>query len=402
MLRRKVLRCVSEGQRWHVSYPNLRPLGKSVVQINKSASLDVYYLLTRGTLMLSKKPLFDVDKAKLSIEKGKRSRWWRRKGSMARGFYYSDYEGLKVSNQEHLERIKSLVIPPAWKYVRIAPTVGSRLQAVGMDTNGRVQYLYHPRFSAKKQREKFARIESFGKFLPKLRDVTNEHITLDGMPREKVLAVMMRLINSLYFRVGTEKSAKHYRTFGITTLQNKHLQIGRKGELIFEFVGKSHVQHRKVLVDEELALIMKELKELGAARKLFHFIDDDRKPRSIKPGDLNRYLKAATASDYSSKDLRTWAGSLLAAIELAELGPSDDDALVKKNIVKAVKKVAEQLGNTPTVCRSAYIHPAVLKVYEKGQTLDDFAPRQKRRIKKIQADLEPEEKALLKLLSETS
>lgn len=352
--------------------------------------------------MQAKKPLFDVTKAKLSIEKGARSRWWRRKGSMARGFYYIDTDNRRISIDEQLERIKGLVIPPAWKHVRISPTAGSRLQAVGMDTTGRVQYLYHPLFSAKKQREKFARIVNFGKYLPHLRNVTNEHISLHGFPREKVLAVMMRLINSLYFRVGTEKSAKNYKTFGITTLQNKHLQIGRKGELIFEFVGKSHVHHRKILVDEELAAIMKEIKVLGGARKLFHYIGEDSKPRSIKPGDLNSYLKTATGPEYSSKDLRTWGGSLLAAIELAQLGTSDDDAQLKKNIVKAVKKVALQLGNTPTVCRGSYIHPAVLKSYEDGRTLDQYNPEIKRRIKCIETEYEIEEIALLELFERYS
>lgn len=347
--------------------------------------------------MALKQPLFDVGKAKLSIERSKRALWWQRKGSMARGFHYVDIHGKRIFAEEQLDRIKALVIPPAWKHVRIAPTAGSPLQALGMDTTGRVQYLYNPRFSAKRQKEKFARIESFGRHLPQLRKITNDHISLKELSREKVLAVMMRLINSLYFRVGTEKSAKHYKTFGITTLQNKHLQIGKKGELIFEFVGKSHVAHRKILVDEDLAAIMKEIKELGGARKLFHYVGEDGKPRTIKPGDLNSYLKAATSPEYSSKDLRTWGGSLLAAIQLAELGRSDDDSVNKKNIVKAVKKVAEQLGNTPTVCRGSYIHPAVLKSYEAGVTLDEFNSAKKRRISRLEQEYEVEETALLKL-----
>jgi DNA topoisomerase-1 len=271
-----------------------------------------------------------------------------------------------------------------------------------MDTTGRVQYLYHPKFAAKRQRQKFSRIEAFGKYLPQLREATNEHINLDGFPREKVLAVMMRLINSLYFRVGTEQSAKHYRTYGITTLQNKHLQIGRKGELIFDFVGKSHVQHRKVLVDEELAAVMKELKELGGVRKLFHYVNGDGKPRPVKPQELNAYLKSVTSPEFSAKDLRTWGATLLAAVKLAEIGRTDDEVLLKKNIVAAVKSVAEYLGNTPTVCRGSYIHPTVLKCYEAGITLDQFRPKRQRRIKRLESDYEPEEAALLKLFAEHS
>jgi DNA topoisomerase-1 len=352
--------------------------------------------------MRQKRPLFDTAKAKAIIEKSRRSKWWRRRGSMARGFYYTDASGKRITDAEQLERIRSLVIPPAWKHVRISPSAGGRLQAVGMDTTGRVQYLYHPKFAARRQRQKFSRIEEFGKYLPQLREVTNEHINLDGFPREKVLAIMMRLINSLYFRVGTEQSARHYRTYGITTLQNKHLQIGRKGELVFDFVGKSHVQHRKVLVDEELASVMKELKELGGVRKLFHYVNGDGKPRPVKPQELNTYLKSVTSPEFSAKDLRTWGATLLAAVKLAELGKSEDEASLKKNIVVAVRSVAEYLGNTPTVCRGSYIHPIVLKCYEAGITLDEFRPKRQRRIKRLESNYEPEEAALLKLFAEHS
>jgi DNA topoisomerase I len=347
--------------------------------------------------MAPKKPLFDVQKAKEIIEKGRRAKWWRRKGGMKSGFFYVDAGGAKISAEDQVERIRSLVIPPAWKHVRISPSPGGRLQAVGMDTNGRIQYLYHPKFLEKQQRRKFAKIEKFGEYLPKLRQVSNEHIALEGFPREKVLAIMMRLINSLYFRVGTEKSARHYRTYGITTLQNRHLEIGRKGSLIFDFVGKSHIQHRKVLVDEELAELMKELKSLGGARKLFHYLDENGKARPVKPADINTYLKDATAREFSAKDFRTWGGTLMAAVELAEIGKAEDEREQKKNVVKAVKKVAEQLGNTPTVCRSSYIHPAILNYYEQGITLDEFRARDARKIRRIESDYEPEEKALLKL-----
>ncbi|MEP6848037.1 MAG: DNA topoisomerase IB, partial [Acidobacteriota bacterium] len=199
--------------------------------------------------METKKPLFDIQKAKAAIEKGRRSKWWIRSGSPKRGFAYLDSDGKKLTDAEQLERIRLLVIPPAWKFVRIAPSATSRVQAVGMDTTGRVQYIYDPKFADRQQRKKFSKIERFGEFLPSLRKITNEHIALEGFPKEKVLAIVMRLINSLYFRVGTEKSARHYKTYGITTLKNQHLSIGRKGELIFEYVGKSHIKHRKGIVD---------------------------------------------------------------------------------------------------------------------------------------------------------
>lgn len=342
-------------------------------------------------------PMFDQGKARETVCKGRRAKWWSRKGAKSRGFHYVDAAGKKITAAESLERIASLVIPPAWNCVRISPASSSNLQAVGVDTTGRIQYLYHTKFSEKQQRKKFAKIEKFGEFLPQMRKATNEHIALDGFPQDKVLAIMMRLINSLYIRVGTEKSAKHYKTYGITTLQNKHLEVGNKGKLTFDFVGKSHIKHRKVLVDTELASLMKELKNLGGARKLFHYVDDEGKTRAVKPGDINRYIKSITAPEFSSKDFRTWGGTLMAAVELAEIGKADDERQLKKNIVKAVKTVAEQLGNTPSVCRSSYIHPKVLSLYEKGVVLDEFIPKKKRNISRIQNDYTPEEKALLKL-----
>jgi DNA topoisomerase-1 len=342
-------------------------------------------------------PIFDTSQARQKIESGKRAKWWQRKGAKAKNFKYFDARNKRITDEAQLERIKSLVIPPAWKFVRINPSASGKVQAIGMDGSGRIQYLYHSKFAERQQKKKFAKIEKFGEYLPRLRQITNEHIALEGFPREKVLAVMMRLINSLYIRVGTEESVKHYKTYGITTLQNRHLEINKKGELVFSFVGKHHIKHRKVLVDQELAALMKDLKSLGGARKLFHYLDDAGKPRAVKPREINEYLKMATAPEFSAKDFRTWGGTLLAAIELAEIGCCDDEKLLKKNVVKAVKKVSEQLGNTPTVCRGSYIHPTVLKSYENGVTLEDFIKGKKRRINRAGNEYEPEEKALMKM-----
>lgn len=347
--------------------------------------------------MANLKMLFDKNKAKEITEKGKRAKWWQRRGGKATGFKYFDADGNQVNDEVSLDRIKSLVIPPAWKFVRVSTSISSNLQAVGMDTTGRVQYLYNQKFRAKQERKKFLKIEKFGEHLPKLRKITNEHLQLEGFPREKVLAVMMRLINSLYIRLGTEKSVKHYKTYGITTLQNRHLEVGRGGKLIFSFVGKHHIKHRKILVDAELASLMKDIKAIGGARKLFNYLDEDGKAHPIKPKDINEYLKLITAPEFSAKDFRTWGGTLLAALELAEIGYCDDEKLVKKNILTAIRKVAEQLGNTPTVCRASYIHPTILKSYESGLTLVEFKRKIKRQVKRIEAEYEPEEIALIKL-----
>ena len=350
--------------------------------------------MKKGSILID----FDESAVKRRIEQGKRAKWWCRKGKKAKTFKYLDKNGNYITDEKHLDRIRSLVIPPAWKFTRISPSASSSLQAIGMDAIGRIQYLYHPKFSEKQQKKKFAKIEKFGEYLPALRKITNEHISLEGFPREKVLAVILRLINSLYIRVGTEKSVKRYKTYGITTLQNRHLEIDKKGNLIFDFVGKHHIKHRKILVDAELAMVMKDLKSLGGARKLFNYLDESGKPHPIKPQDVNAYLKMATAPEFSAKDFRTWGGSLLAAIELAELGKAENETQLKKNIVKAVKKVSEQLGNTPTVCRSSYVHPTILKSFQSGITLNEFRSHKSRRINKIENELELEEKALMKLL----
>jgi DNA topoisomerase-1 len=336
-----------------------------------------------------------------AVEHGERKRWWRRRGSKSRGFLYEDAAGKRITDQAQLERIQSLVIPPAWKHVRISPRPKSRLQAVGVDTMERLQYLYHPQFAARQQRKKYQKIERFGEYLSALRRKTNEDIMLEGIPRERVLAVIVRLINDLYFRVGSEESVKRYRTYGVSTLRNHHLEIKRGGRLIFSFVGKHHIRHRRIIVDEELAALIGDIKKIGGHR-LFNYYDQDGRVRPIKPRDINDYIKAATSPEFSAKDFRTWGGTLLAATELAEMGRSEDEKQVKRNLVKAVKAVAERLGNTPTVCRSCYIHPSVLDAYAKGVTLEEFRRRVERYIRRIEPEYQPEELALLKMLKAQS
>ena len=331
------------------------------------------------------------------LDNGRRSKWWRRKGSAKRGFDYFKHDGKPVSDEISLERIRSLVIPPAWRNVRISPAPGGKLQALGIDTSGRIQYIYHPKFAERQQRKKFERIEKFGACLPALRRATNEHISLEGFPREKVLAIMIRLINSLYIRMGTDKSVKNYRTFGITTLRNDHVTIDPKGKVTFEFIGKSRIAHKKVFVDPELAALLRELTNFGRGRKLFQYSNGDGSANAVRPSQINEYIKSITASNYTAKDFRTWGASQLAAVKLAEIGVGENESEVKKNIVQAVKTVAAELGNTPSVCRSSYIHPHVLKAYAKGLVLDSFTPRRKRRTKRIENELEPDELSLLKL-----
>lgn len=318
-------------------------------------------------------------------------------GKTVRGFYYLDASNNKVTNPEQLDRIKALVIPPAWRDVQINPSAGGKVQALGFDLLGRKQYIYHPTFVRRQERKKFARIERFGEYIPNLKRVTSEHLSLEGLPREKVLAVVLRLINSLYFRVGTDLSEKRYKTYGVTTLQKRHLSIGKGGKLEFDFVGKSHIRHRKVLVDSELATVISDLASIKRGRKLFRYIDETGKPRAITPSQINLYIKEATDLQFTAKDFRTWGGTIQAAVKLAEIGPAESETQINKNIVKAVKEVAEQLGNTPAVCRASYIHPIVLDTYRTGITINEIRPRKSRSIKLLQSELEPEENALITL-----
>lgn len=331
------------------------------------------------------------------IERGARRRWWRRRGSKRRGFWYEDVVGRTITDEAELERIRLLAIPPAWADVRISPRARSRLQAIGIDTKDRVQYLYHAQYSARQQQKKYEKIVRFGDHLSLLRRRTNEDIAGDGLSRERVLAVVVRLINDLYFRIGSELSVARYRTYGVTTLRNRHLEIKRGGRLIFSFVGKHHIRHRRIIVDEELAMLMADIKAIGGS-KLFNYIGEDGKARPVKPRDVNDYIKAATAPEFSAKDFRTWGGTLHAAVELAEMGRAEDEKEAKRNLSHAVRRVAERLGNTPTVCRSCYIHPLVFDGYLKGITLEEFRRKVERSIRRIQPEYEPEEVALLKLL----
>ena len=333
------------------------------------------------------------------VERGPRARWWRRRGSKRRGFRYEDFAGKPITDTAALERIRSLVIPPAWTHVRISPSQRSRLQVVGVDVSGRVQYKYHPSFVARQQQKKYDKVLRFGQSLPALRRMTNEHIAMEGFPRERVLAIVIRLINDLYLRVGSESSVKRYRTYGVTTLRNRHLDIKPGGRLVFSFVGKHHIRHRRVIVDEELAGVMRDLKALGGA-KLFEYVGDDGRIRAITPHDVNDYIKAMAGVEFSAKDFRTWGGTLLAAVHLAESGRAEDEKSARRNIAQVVKRVAEHLGNTPAVCRNCYIHPAVFDRYLSGVTLEEFRLKAERRIRRLQPEYEVEEQALLKLFSE--
>jgi DNA topoisomerase-1 len=321
---------------------------------------------------------------------------WRRKGSKEKGFVYLNPQGKPIRDRRHLKRISALAIPPAWQEVAIAADPDAPLQAVGIDAAGRKQYRYHPDFQAQQAEAKFQRLGSFARYLPLLRHRLNEDLSTEGLNKQRVLALVVRLIEEAYFRVGDDRHARQNKTFGITTLRKKHLKCQDAAAFCFIYIGKHNIKQRQVIADEELTAVLRQLLDLPGQR-LFQYVDDGRR-YPITNRMVNAYIKEAMGQQFSAKDFRTWAGTLLAAEELAELGPADTLTQQRRNVVAACKAVAEQLGNTPAVCRSSYISPKVFEQYMQGKTLETFLRRAERTVKLRQLEQTPQEVALVKLL----
>ena len=320
---------------------------------------------------------------------------WTRKGSRTR-FRYYDAHGREITDEQKLERIRSLVIPPAWKDVWIAPSPRSKLQATGLDAAGRKQYLYHPDFRARQEQAKYDRLIGFAERLPDLRATMAEHMELDGYPPDKVAAVAVRLINLGWFRVGGDRYAKTSRTFGITTLRKSHVTV-RGSRISFRYRGKHSIMHRNAIVDPELAAAIRDLRSIPGAR-LFQFELPDGSYCNLGQRRLNDYVKAHLGEGYSAKDFRTWGGTLMAAIELAQQSPPESPTEAKQRIAAVMRHVGEKLGNTPAVARSSYVSPAVIEQYLDGRTIEDFRPRHLRVVGARHLGLDVEEQATLSLL----
>jgi DNA topoisomerase-1 len=287
----------------------------------------------------------------------------RRKAGL--GFNYRGADGKPVTDAATLDRIRKLAIPPAWTDVWIAPTARGHIQATGRDARGRKQYRYHDKWRQQRDGGKFDRLIAFGRALPKLRARIDRDLAARGLPREKVLGAVLRVMEKTLIRVGNEEYAKTNKSFGLTTLRDRHATIGSE-RAVFEFRGKSGKVHRTGFRDRRLARVVKACQDLPGQR-LFQYLDDDGERRAVESADVNAYLREAMGEDFSAKDLRTWAGTVAAARALATLPECADEGGVKHNINTCVKAVAGVLGNTPAVCRSAYIHPAVLEAYQAGK-----------------------------------
>jgi DNA topoisomerase I len=320
---------------------------------------------------------------------------WTRVGSRGR-FRYVDARGNRITDDDKLERIRALVIPPAWKDVWISPSASAKLQATGVDAAGRRQYLYHANFRAQQEQAKFDRLIRFAERLPDLRAATAEHMSHDTLDRLKVSAIATRLINAGWFRVGSERYAKESRTYGVTTLRKNHVRVRGK-RVSFDFVAKHRTVVRTTLVDEELADAVKELLALPGGRQLFRYVWDDN-VCALTGARLNDYVREYLGDEFTAKDFRTWGGTLIAAIAFAECGPPETEAEAKRTIPKVMRRVGEQLGNTPAVARSSYVSPAVIDQYLDGRTIEDFRPRHLRVVRARDIDLDHEEQALLSLL----
>jgi DNA topoisomerase I len=319
----------------------------------------------------------------------------RREGSRGR-FRYVDARGNRVTDADKLERIKSLVIPPAWKEVWIASSASAKLQATGVDAAGRKQYLYHPNFRAQREQEKFDRLIRFAERLPDLRTAMSEDMDNETLDRARVSAIATRLINRAWFRVGTEKYAKESKTFGITTLRKNHVTV-RGQRIAFDFRGKHKSVIRTTLVDAELADAIKELLAQPKGTRLFRY-EWDGGVCALTGAKLNEYVREHLGDEFTAKDFRTWGGTLIAAVALAERGPAETETEAKRNIAAVMRRVGSELGNTPAVARSSYVSPAVIDQYLDGTTIEDFRPRHLRVVGARDSGLDREEQALLSLL----
>jgi DNA topoisomerase IB len=324
---------------------------------------------------------------------------WTRTGRKG-AFRYLDQRGRKIGDAAKLERVEQLAIPPAWNDVWISPSARAKLQATGYDKAGRKQYLYHADYRADQEAAKYSKLIGFAEKLPDLRAAMAGHLDRDELDRERVSAIALRLINLGWFRVGSERYAKESGTYGITTLTRRHVEV-RGTRIRIAFRGKHSVQVRTELVDEELAAALRELQALGGGARVFRYRGEGGL-NNLTSRRLNEYVKVHLGPEYTAKDFRTWGGTLLAAVAFAERVERDgfpETAADEKRAVAAVmRRVALQLGNTPAVCRTSYVSPAVVEQYLDGRTIEDFRPRHLRVVGAREVGLDAEELSLLSLL----
>jgi DNA topoisomerase I len=312
------------------------------------------------------------------------------------GFCYIAPDGERVHDSADLRRIAALAIPPAWRDVWICPLANGHLQATGRDARGRKQYRYHSRWRAARDETKYARLIAFGLALPAIRERVRHDLALPGLPREKVLAAVVDLLDRTSIRVGNEEYARENRSYGLTTLRDQHVRV-EGNEIRFRFRGKSGKEHRIALRDRRLATIVRRCRDLPGY-ELFQYLDDDGNEHAVDAGDVNDYLRELAGDGFTAKDFRTWNGTVAAALALQELPGFDSEAQAKSNIVRAIEQVAARLGNTPAVCRKCYVHPAVIDAYRDGELAEALRRGAHDGRPQTLAGLEPQAAAVLALL----
>jgi DNA topoisomerase I len=313
------------------------------------------------------------------------------------GFKYYSASGRLIRKAAELKRLRALAVPPAWTDVWICPDPRGHIQATGRDARGRKQYRYHHDWRACRDDNKYGRLTQFASALPRIRRRTKADLARPGLPREKVLATVVQLLEKSLIRVGNDEYARSNKSFGLTTLRNKHVNV-RGSTLIFEFKGKSGVHHRVNVDDRRLASIVRQCQELPGY-ELFEYIDEDGHRQDVDSADVNAYLKEISGEDFTAKDFRTWAGTVLAVTALRECPRCTSKTQTKRSMLKSVEAVAGLLGNTKTVCRKSYIHPRILECYENGTFAQAIARYQSAR-HRTPAGLRPEETLTLALLKE--
>ena len=315
-----------------------------------------------------------------------------------KSFRYLRPDGKALRHRATLARIRLLAIPPAWKDVWICPTADGHLQATGRDARGRKQYRYHPRWREAQDRHKYERIAAFAKALPKIRRTVAGHLRKRGLPRDKVLAATVKLLETTLIRVGNDEYARDNQSFGLTTMHDEHVTV-RGATIRFDFRGKHGIEHEIDLTDRTLAAIVHACRDLPG-QELFQYLDEAGEVRDVGSGDVNDYLRSISGQDFTAKDFRTWAGTALAAQALKEFQDFDSKAAAKRNITQAIERVAERLGNTQAICRKCYVHPAILEAYMDRSLVATLKRQAEKELRGSLHRLSSEEAAVLALLQQ--
>jgi len=317
----------------------------------------------------------------------------KRKGD---DFEFFDADGKRIKDEQRILRIKRLAIPPAWTDVWICPAPNGHIQATGRDARRRKQYRYHERWREVRDENKYEKMVLFGQALPKIRKRVDDDLSLSGLPRRKVLATVVHLLERTFIRVGNEEYARDNKSFGLTTMRDHHVEVNGS-KLRFRFRGKSKIPHDVDVTDRRIAKIISKLQDLPG-QELFQYVDDDGQVCNINSQDVNDYLREITNEDFTAKDFRTWAGTVMAAIALQAVGGFETKKQAKANIKNAIGAVSKMLRNTPAICRKCYIHPAVLETYLSGNAIEGMKQRTKDALEDESIDLREGEAAILKFL----